>query len=135
MAQDEVVSASFIVIPHAHSHLVCFDVVAQRQVHSVPVAPLFAQCFLIHGSNVTSRPHKKLVSIPKCTRSLEGVWPPGRFRSKHRFDSDRDASTSCGSECAEECETDPTRVGVLLSSSIESEPLCEMFSEWQADMK
>ena len=61
-----------------------FDVVAQHQVHSIPVAPLFTQCFLIQGSNVTSGPHKKLVSMPRRTRSLEGVWPPGRFRSKHR---------------------------------------------------
>ena len=61
-----------------------FDVVAQRQVHSIPVAPLFTQCFLIQGVNVTSGPHKKLVSIPRRTSSLEGVWPPGRFRSKQR---------------------------------------------------
>ena len=61
-----------------------FDVVAQRQVHSVPVAPLFTQCLLIQGFNATSGPHKKLVSISRRTRSLEGVWPPGRFRSKQR---------------------------------------------------
>ena len=47
-----------------------------------------------------------------------------------RFDSVRDASTSCGSGCAEQCEADPKPVGILLSSSSESEPLCEMSSEW-----
>ena len=50
-------------------------------VNSIPDAPLFTQCFLIQGSNVTSGPHNKLVSNPKRTRSLEGVWPPSRFRS------------------------------------------------------
>ena len=30
----------------------------------------------------------------------------------------------------ERCEMDPNLVGVLLSSSSESEPLCEMSSEW-----
>ena len=51
-------------------------------------------------------------------------------KKKVRFDYDSDASTSCGSECTEKCELDPNLVGILLSSSSESEPLCEMSSEW-----
>ena len=63
-----------------------FDVVSQRQLCSVPVAPLFIQCSLIQNFNVTSEPHKKLVSNPKRTRlSLEGVWSPDRFRPEHRL--------------------------------------------------
>ena len=51
-------------------------------------------------------------------------------RRRVRSDWDSDASTSCGSECAEKCEADQNFVGFLLSSSSESEPLCEMSSEW-----
>ena len=83
-ALDKVVSASFIVIPHAHVSSSVFDVVAQRHVCSVPVAPLFILCSLIHNVNVTSEPHKKSVSNSKRTHlSLEGVWPNDRFRSNH----------------------------------------------------
>ena len=51
-------------------------------------------------------------------------------RRRVRSDWNSDASTSCGSECAEKCWADPNLVGILLSSSSESEPLCEMSSEW-----
>ena len=37
-------------------------------------------------------------------------------KTRVRFDWDGDASTSCGSECAVKCETDPNLVGILLSS-------------------
>ena len=46
-----------------------------------------------------------------------------------RFACDSDASTSCGSECAEKCEAGPIFVGILLSRLSGSEPLCEMSSE------
>ena len=42
VAQDKVVSVSFIVIPRAHSHPVSLMSLL-RQVHSNPVAPLFTQ--------------------------------------------------------------------------------------------
>ena len=61
-----------------------------------------------------------------------------------RFDCDGNASTSCGgceeekedtqvgsesrSDDTEGCNKDPHLVGILLSSSVDSEPLCEMAS-------
>ena len=65
--------------------IVCLWCRCQRPVYSVPVASLFTQCVLIQNSNITSGPHKKLVSRPWRTRSLEGVWPLGRFRSTQRL--------------------------------------------------
>ena len=67
-------------------------------------------------------------------------------RSTVRFECDGDVSTSCGgceeerreTQVGNECESedterrkkDPNFVGILLSSSVESEPLCEIASEW-----
>ena len=81
--QDEVVSASFIVVPHAHSHPVSLcrcSTLSSLHSRRSSLHPVL----LIHNVNVTSEPHKKLVSNSKRTRlSLEGVWPFDRFRSKH----------------------------------------------------
>ena len=44
-----------------------FDVVAQRQIHSIPVAPLFTQCFLIQGSNARWRESGRLVDSAQNT--------------------------------------------------------------------
>ena len=83
VAQDKVVSASFIVIPHAHCHPV--SLMSLLNVKLTPFPSLLSSpCTSSSGFNVTSRPHKKLVSISRRTRSLEGVWRHGRFRSKPR---------------------------------------------------
>ena len=65
-----------------------------------------------------------------CNNKFEAIDEQDQDKKKVRFDYDNDASTSCGSECTQKCETDPNLVGILLSSSSESVPLCEMSSEW-----
>ena len=84
VAQDKVVSASFIVHPTRAFLSWLSDDVAQRQDRSVPVAPLVTQYFTIQGLNVTSGPHKKLVSNPKCKDNTSND-PFSRCKSVQQF--------------------------------------------------
>ena len=77
VAQDKVVSASFIVIPHAHSHPV--SLMSLLNVKFTPFPSLFSS----PSASTSMAP----TSLPGRTRSWcrSRVWPLGRFRSKHRL--------------------------------------------------
>ena len=68
VAQDKVMSASFTVIPARRIPILCSLMsLLNVKFNPFPSLPILAQCFLIQGSNISSGPHKKLLSIPRRT--------------------------------------------------------------------